>query len=294
MPPKTIEDRMTVRHALRYVERALQEAGIEEASIEAQWILADLLGTKRFEVFLQGSRRLTPAETKTLAGILKRRTRREPLAYILGRVDFRGHAIEVSDAVLIPRPETEELVDRALEVLKNTKRPALVLEPCTGSGCISIALALEGGPLSRIIALDISPEAIAMARKNALINAVSHKIDFLLADIQDLPLKNRQTFDIIVSNPPYVPYSEITSLAPEVRDFEPPEALSGGDDGLHHIRTIIRHAATLLKPGGYLVLEIGAGQYHGAEQAALQTLSFHSIQSYKDISGMDRILLAKK
>ncbi len=287
---------MTVQGALAFLRRALVEAGIDksEAEAEAQWILADLLGMKRFEVFLHGGRLLSPTQRQRLEEILRRRRRREPLAHILGTADFRGHIIRVSPHVLIPRPETEVLVDAALDMLRETERPALVLEPCTGSGCISIALAAEGGEGLKIIALDISEAALSLARGNARAAGVEEKIRFLRADIRRLPLKVPGRFDMIISNPPYVPSGQIPGLAPEVRDHEPAMALDGGPGGLDFIAEIIRSAPAILGPGGHILIEIGAGQAEEVSALASAEGALGDIEIKKDLSGMERIFSARK
>ncbi len=287
------EKKITLRQALSLTESSLARAGIEGAVTEAEWILEEILGLKRFELYLEAGRRLTQEERERLGDIIRRRVRREPLAHILGAVDFRGQRIGVSGDVLIPRPETEVLVEEALGVLKKEGGPWLVLEPCTGSGCVSVALGAEYGDI-RIIALDISMAALDIAQKNARACGVKEKIDFLRADINCPPLKERPVFDMIISNPPYVPSGVIGGLAPEVRDYEPAIALDGGPTGLDCVKGIIRVSAALLRPGGHLLLEFGVGQGNEIMEFSKRTQAFESIEIKKDLSGMERILVARR
>ncbi len=273
-------------------ESALVEAGTEEARIEAQWIVAEALGMKRFELFIHPHRRLTEKERARLDEIIERRKGREPLAYITGFTDFRGHIIKVTKAVLIPRPETELLVDEALRILEKGNGPQRVLEPCTGSGCICVALASEFEAIC-IVAVDISPHAIALAGENARCNNVADKICFLCGDLL-LPVKKEETFDLIVANPPYIQDLDMKTLAPEIRLYEPALALYGGLDGLDYITGLIRGSAPLLKPGGSLLLEIGMGQAEEAEELTRSLGLFENIQTKKDLSGIERIFSATK
>ncbi len=290
------EKGLTVKRALHLVSEALVEAGIEksEAEAESQWILAAVLGMKRFEVFLHGGSVLAPSKKERLDEIVRRRQRREPLAHILGAVDFRGHHIRVTPDVLIPRPETEVLVDAALEILGREEGPKLMLEPCTGSGCISIALGAEGGEGLRIVALDISERALALAQENARAAGVEEKIRFLRADIMALPLREPGPFGMIISNPPYVRSSDMAGLAPEVREYEPAIALDGGTSGMDCIRRLVEVAPRLLRPGGHLLLEIGAGQAEEVSALACAAGALEDIVIKKDLSGMERIFSARK
>ncbi len=282
----------TVEEALAAVRAALEGAGIDEAPVEAEWILAHVLGVRRLEVFLQGKRPLTTDERQEVDEIVRRRQGREPLAYILGSVDFRGHLIKVTGDVLIPRPETEVLVEEALRILEGPGRPPLVIEPRTGSGCIGVAIAaeLEG---ARLVALDISQSALAVARENARASGVEDRVLFARGDLL-LPIRGTPAPDMIISNPPYVPHGEIPALSPEIRDFEPIRALDGGPDGLDCIRRLITEAAALLRPDGVLLLEIGDTQGEEVMGLARATGFYEEIRIKKDLSGMERIFFARK
>jgi len=283
---------MTVREALKLTEKKLLEARTEEAPVEARWILAEVLGVKMFEVFMSPLRELTRCETKKLSEIIERRARREPLAYILGYSDFRGLKIKVKEGILIPRPETELLVDEALMVMNKGRGTQRVIEPCTGSGCVSVALAREFEKV-HIIAIDISAEALELAHDNAIINGVDKKISFLRTDLL-LPFKRHAAFDLIAANPPYIPCHDIKTLAPEIRLYEPVIALDGGSDGLDCIKEIINSSAGLLKQGGSLLLEIGMGQSGEVTELARATGLFDNVRLIKDLSGIERIFSAQK
>jgi len=286
------KDNITVRAAINLAEGELTEAGTGEAGIEAEWIVADVLGMKRFELFLNPIQRLNKEELKRLNEILERRKEREPLAYITGFTDFRGFIIKVSKAVLIPRPETEILVDEALSILNKGVGEQRVLEPCTGSGCISVAIAGEVRAVN-VAAVDISAEAIKVARENAARNNVADKINFLQGDLLR-PFKDGAAFDLIVSNPPYIKTLDMEELAPEIRLYEPGLALYGGPDGLDYIKRLIRGSASLLKPGGSLLLELGMGQATEVAELAVSTGLYENIHTKKDLSRIDRIFSARK
>lgn len=292
---KTVEqhESLTIEEALRLTEAALSEADTEEASVEARWIVAEVLGIKMFELFMNPRKELTETERSRLGEIVRRRERREPLAYITGLTDFRGHLIKVSEAVLIPRPETELIVDEALSILAKGTGRQMVLEPCTGSGCIAVALSAECEAIKKIVAIEIDPSALAIARENALRNNVANKIDFLLGDLLE-PVKKTPLFDLIVANPPYIPRSDMEGLAPEVRLYEPYLALCGGLDGMDFIKRLIQGSAELLRPGGSLLLELGIRQALETEELARADGCFEAIGTKKDLSGIERIFSARR
>jgi len=286
-------ENFTVGAALKTTESALFKAGITEAAVEAQWILVEVLGVKRFELFLRPKTALSVHNQERLNEILRRRAQREPLAYIIGHTDFRGHRIRVTRHTLIPRPETELLVDEALSILRTGDDSTMnVLDVCTGSGCISVALGAESKRLS-ITALDISEKALAVAHHNAVGNNVADKIHFIRGDLF-YPIKNKNNFDLIVSNPPYIPENDMRGLQAEVRLYEPALALDGGPGGMDYIKRLIEDSPKLLRPGGSLLLEIGTAQAEKACKLALERGDFEAIHTKKDLSGIERIFLARK
>ena len=211
------------------------------------------------QLYLNFERTLTPAEEADFRELIKRRGQREPLQHILGSVSFCGYEITVNRHVLIPRPDTELLAARGWEYLSTINhQPSTSFDWGTGSGCIAIALACKI-PTLQVYATDSSAEALELAQRNAAANGVANRIQFLFGPgFSALPSGTK--FDLIISNPPYIPAAEIDLLQPEVRDYDPRPALDGGPDGLDHIRQIAAEAPLFLKPHGKVMLEFGDGQ----------------------------------
>jgi len=246
----------------------------------------------RMKLYLNFDRTLSATETDALRELVKRRGLREPLQHITGSTSFCGHEIAVNRHVLVPRPETELLAELGREFLAGAKLPApTVLDFCTGSGCIAIAIAAQC-PEARITATDISLEALALAQENARQNGVAERIGFLAGDgLGAVPEGVR--FDLMVSNPPYIPSAEIAGLDPEVRDFDPRLALDGGADGLDFYRRLAREAAAFLKSDGKLMVEFGDGQADAIKK--LLTDEKWIVEAVKeDYSHRARILVARR
>jgi len=220
--------------------------------------------------------------------LMDRRLMREPIAYITGEKEFYSKTYKVNSSVLIPRPETELLVDEALSI-SNQTHPSLILEIGTGSGCIAATLAALCKDV-KVVASDISQEALHIARENIAEHGLKDKILLINANLLDS--FNSQSFDIVVSNPPYVSESELLLLEPEVREFEPEIALRAGTDGLKHIKEIISESSRVLKNGGWCILEIGQGQ---SEQVAklFRQSGFTDVSTTKDLNDIDRVIKAK-
>jgi release factor glutamine methyltransferase len=230
----------------------------------------------------------TPDGVIRLAGFAERRLSGEPVARILGHKEFYGLDFALNAATLVPRPETELLVELALEALKGIEAP-LILDLGTGSGCVAIAI-LVHAPNARAIATDVSPEAIAAAEENAGRHLVSDRIEFRSGS-WCRPLRPDDRFDVIVSNPPYVETDIIEQLQPEVSDHDPRLALDGGEDGLVAYRLIAAGVPGRLKPGGPLMVEVGSEQ--GLEVGAiLSTAGFAGVDIRKDLAGLDRVVIA--
>ncbi len=247
---------MTVLEAIQKSTDFLGKKNVESPRLQTELLLAHLLKMPRMKLYLNFERGLTAAETDALRELVKRRGQREPLQHIIGSTSFCGYEIIVNRHVLVPRPETELLAELGWEFLLNFKsQTATCLDFCTGSGCIAIALVAKC-PNAKVVATDISVEALALARENAARGKVADKIDFLQGD-GFAPLANEAQFDLIVSNPPYIPSAEIETLEPEVRDFDPRLALDGGADGLEFYRLIASQAAAFLKPAGKIMVEFG-------------------------------------
>jgi release factor glutamine methyltransferase len=256
---------------LRGTERYLADRGVENARLNAEHLLAHALGLKRMELYLQFDRPLTESERAPLRDLVKRRGAREPLQHVLGTAEFHGRTFACDKRALVPRPETEQLVELALEMAKD--KPAVtILDIGTGSGVIALTIALELSSAT-LHATDLSPDALALAAENAARHALTDRIIFHQADL--LPPDDAR-FDLIIANLPYIPAEEIASLSPEVR-HDPASALDGGADGLDLIRRLIETAPDRLAPGGALLLEIGLGQAD-----AVNTLL--SARKFRDIS----------
>ena len=256
---------------LRGTERYLADRGVENPRLNAEHLLAHALGLKRMELYLQFDRPLTESERAPLRDLVKRRGAREPLQHVLGTAEFHGRTFACDKRALVPRPETEQLVELALEMAKD-KPPTTILDIGTGSGVIALTIALEL-PSATLHATDLSPDALALAAENAARQALT---DRLVVHQADLFPPDDARFDLIIANLPYIPAEEIASLSPEVR-HDPASALDGGADGLDLIRRLIETAPDRLAPGGALLLEIGLGQAD-----AVNTLL--SARKFRDIS----------
>jgi len=240
----------------------LTNKGVDSPRLQAELLLAYVLKLPRMKLYLNFERELAEAELTSIREMVRRRGQREPLQHITGSTSFCGFEIAVNRSVLVPRPETELLAELGWEFLKKRaetgKAVPTALDFGTGSGCISIALAVKCAT-AKVIALDASPEALAVARQNADRNGVGDRVEFIQSD-GFAALSSGSNFDLIVSNPPYIPSVEIESLQPEVRDFDPRVALDGGTDGLDFYRRLAAEAVTFITPNGRVMLEFGDGQ----------------------------------
>jgi len=279
----------TILPLLEWAQQYLTGRSFDEARLNAELLLARALGLKRLDLYLQFDRPLTAGELETFRTLFKRRLSHEPLQYVLGETEFMGFVLDVSPAVLIPRPETEELVEDALAWLRECGREeARILEIGTGSGNIAVALgALLPG--AHVTTVEVSAAAAEVARRNCLRNGVRN-VECLTADFGTMECPPA-AFDLVIANPPYVSAAELPGLEPEVRDFEPAEALTDGGDGLRFIRLIASRAGGLLVPGGGMFLEIGAGQETDA-RAIARDAGLTGVDVKKDFAGIGRILRA--
>jgi release factor glutamine methyltransferase len=277
---------LSVLETLRKLEAYLAKAGLERPKVEAEWLTAEVLGCKRLELFLQWDRPVEAAARERLREAARRRAVREPLQYIIGYQDFHDIRVAVGPGVLIPRPETEELVEGVLKRLGGVGEPRIV-DLGTGSGAIALALA-KALPAARILAVDASEAALRRARENADCNGLRERVSFRRGDwLSGLSLRA----DCIVSNPPYLTEDEWRSAAPEVRDFEPREALVAAEEGLADLRRIVEGARSCLEVGGLLALECGVA--HGRPLKALaEQVGYTAVQVEQDASGRDRFLFA--
>ncbi len=290
-------DAPTVRQALREATANLSDAGIESARLDAELLLAEALGLDRSMLYLHYEAPLDARAEERVYSLLARRVDGEPAAYITGRREFWSLDFLVTPAVLVPRPETEMLVEVAVGLFEVesqiSDRKFQILDLGTGSGAIAVALAKEIVG-SEIWATDISPGALEVACANARRHGVEAKIQFLHGDLFE-PVSDRgKIFDLIVSNPPYVRSDEIDALPRDVRDFEPRIALDGGADGLDFYRRIIPGALRYLSDGGFLVLEIGAEMGLEVARLFVQADGYASPRRYRDYAGRDRVVRARK
>ncbi|HMK39183.1 MAG TPA: peptide chain release factor N(5)-glutamine methyltransferase [Bacteroidota bacterium] len=277
----------TILPLLEWAEAYLREHGFEESRLNAELLLAHALGLPRLGLYLQFDRPLTAGELDLFRKLILRRMTHEPVQYILGETEFMGLTLEVTPAVLIPRPETEELVEEAVIWLKRSGRQeGSILEIGSGSGNIALALG-KFLPGARVTSLEISADALALARRNSARHGLRN-VEFIPGDVFALEFEGR-FFDALISNPPYVGADEFELLAPEVRDFEPRFATTDGEDGFRFIRRIIGLARRVLRPGGGMFMEIGYGQAPLAEAIARES-GLTEVGVRKDFAGIGRIL----
>lgn len=282
---------MTASQWLSKGESFLAERGVPEPRPSAEFLLAEALGTGRGTAVASGGRLLTDKQAFHFWEMVKARGKRRPIAHILGRQPFLGLDIEVTPDVLIPRPETEELVLECERLVKTLGAPSpKVVDLGTGSGCIAIALA-QLLPQAVVFATDISEKALKLAEKNALAHHVGQRVRFVREDLFSEKQNLRGWADLVVSNPPYIPSKEVDRLEPEVL-MEPRLALDGGKDGLDAIRAVAAASSRLLKSGGLLALEFGRGQ-GPAVSALLSDAGYKHVVLKKDAQGVERFAAAK-
>jgi release factor glutamine methyltransferase len=257
-----LEGSLTIAEALREASTALRVAGLTEPRREAGTLLSHALGRDQAFLITHADEVLTEAQLADFRACVERRAAGEPFQYIAGRQEFYGLEFEVGPAVLIPRPETELLVEEALSLLKGIEAP-LLCDVGTGSGCIAVTLLHERRD-ARGFALDVSAAALAFAARNAARHGVEQRLQLLVSDCFEALRddEHRETlFDLVASNPPYIAESDLDGLQREVREHEPRVALTPGGDGLSVIRRLVAEAPQFLKPGGHLLIEIGFGQH---------------------------------
>jgi release factor glutamine methyltransferase len=269
---------VTVGQAVEEAERRLAAAGVASSRVDAEWLVGKALAVTRTALYADPERELSADQGAELERLVARREAREPLAYVLGEWGFRRLTLKVDDRVLVPRPETEVVVERCLELLQGVARPA-VLDVGTGSGAIALAIADEH-PGARVRAIDVSPGALEVARANA--RSAGIEVDFAERDVRD---GLEGAYDLVVSNPPYVAADEIETLEPEVRDWEPRLATVGEE----HTEAIAAAAARVLVPGGHVVLEVADGRAAEVSEI-LRRLGYEDVRSGRDLTGRDRVV----
>lgn len=280
----------TIRDILISGARALRESDVESPRLEARLLLQHLLRRTDVELFSDMDRIVSSPLQRKYRRILLRRSGGEPLQYLTGRVEFYGLDLHVARGVLIPRPETEMLVEKAVDLCRG--RPVVIADIGTGSGCIAVALAVNL-PRARIVAIDKSPIALRIARRNARRYGVARRISFRRGNLLR-PLEMgmlHATIDLLIANPPYVPKGDIAKLQREVRR-EPRMALDGGRDGLTFVRKIIHDAPSCIVKGGAIILEIGAGQADAVHRIVRDCGQYESMEISKDFAGIERRVTA--
>ncbi|MDX6509159.1 MAG: release factor glutamine methyltransferase [Gaiellaceae bacterium] len=271
---------MTLAEALRAAAERLAARGVPDPQVDAEWLFAKALGCSRAELALARARELTPEEDEEAAALVVRRAAREPLAYVLGEWGFRRLTLRTDPRALVPRPETEVLVERCLELLAGQAAP-LVLDVGVGSGAIALALADEH-PGARVHGVDVSADALTLAEENARRTGLADRVVFELGEAATLP---PGPFDLVVSNPPYVEPGEVESLEPEVRDWEPRAALVGPDT----TEAVVSGAWHRLRPGGFLVLETHASAARDVAEL-LRAQGYEGRRITLDLAGRERVV----
>lgn len=290
-PKEAIHLPKTYNELYLYARTALKNAGVEAFTLEAR-LLASKAAGKTKEAFLRDLRLYTSNECEQrLESLLQRRLAGEPLAYITGDWEFYGLPMKVTQDVLIPRMDTEVLVDTAIKALTGRKMDARILDLCCGSGCIGVALAHEL-PAAHVLLVDISERALEVSRQNIRLNHVNRTAT-LRADALEKPPMSIGQFDLIVSNPPYIESMEILTLDSSVRDYEPLGALDGGEDGLMFYRAIIHNWITALRPGGLLMFEVGETQAP-VVRAMMREQDMRDVFSVQDTAGIERVVVGRR
>ena len=271
---------------INWAESYFKEKGFENPRIEIEWLLRSVLQCERLDLYLRFEEPLSKSQLSTLRNWIKRRILREPIQYITGVIDFYGREFFINEGALIPRPETERLIDIALSQLKNSTSPN-ILDVGTGSGCIATTLSLEI-PNANVLGVDISEEALDLAKKNKeklfAVNVSFEKIDIL----KEIPTDN---FDVMISNPPYITKEEINFLDKDVRNFEPIIALTDHKDGLTFYRRFADIALDVVKSGGWIILEVGQKSHPEKAKTIFNKMGFNNVKLINDYNGDNRILL---
>ena len=282
---------MEVVEALRKTQAFFAERGIDTARLDAELLLGHVLGLPRLSLYTSFDRPLDRGETDRFRELVRRRGRREPVAYLLGEREFYGRPFAVDRRVLIPRPDTETLVDRMLKAL-DEEEDGVVLDYGTGSGAIGLTLAAERQSL-RILAVDLSADALEVARGNAESLGVAGRIGFVHSDgFTRVPDRFRGSLRAVVANPPYIGDHERAGLMPDVRDFEPAAALFAGHDPLLHYRRLADETGAWLAEDGILAVEVGAGQ--ASEVSALLSEAWQDVSVTRDLGDVERVVTARR
>ena len=297
----TAGESWTILRMILWSAKYLTEKGVEAGRLDAEWLLSAALGVDRLQLYMQYDRPLSTEEREAFKPLLRRRASREPLQYIIGRTGFRQLELKTDPRVLIPRPETEVLVQEVLDWASAGPGSAgrvwdgmggRVWDMGTGTGAVALSLAAEG-TWTGVVATDVSPAALSVAADNAERHELSGLVEFREGSLFE-PLEEREQFDVIVSNPPYIADGERGALQPEIRDWEPPEALFAGEDGLDVIRQLVAGAPEHLSCGGLLALECGLGQAERIAADLNATGAFTAVRIRPDLTGRPRVVMAER
>lgn len=284
----------TIGALLDQAEGSLKKAGIEQPALEAAWLLEYVLELSPLMQRVRRERQMAESEWACMQALVARRANREPLQYVLGTQEFCGREFRVTPAVLIPRPESALLVEETVHRCKENPS-ATVVDVGTGSGCLAVSVA-AALPTARVLAIDVSPEALAVARINMVQYGVNGRIECFCGDLL-APLSeglSANQGDVILSNPPYIAEIDWMTLQPEVRCFEPRLALAGGRDGMDLYRRLLRQAPAYLKPGGVLLMEVGFGQADSVCRQAEESGWFRVYDVLRDEGGIDRVVCCER
>jgi release factor glutamine methyltransferase len=276
----------TIGRVLRWAAEDFGKRTSESPRLDAEVLLASALDSDRVRLVIESERVLEANELSLYRSLIERRRRGEPVAYILGRREFYGLDLVVDSRALVPRPDSEILVEVAIERTRARSQYGRALDLCTGSGCVAIAFA-KARPTWRVSGTDVSPEAVMLAAENVRRHGVAHSVATLAGDLFE-PVAGER-FELVTANPPYVPSAEIAGLAADIRDFEPHQALVGGPDGLDLVRAVIAAAPEHLVPGGVLALEVGFDQAERVT-ALFEQAGFGNLSRRRDYGGHERVV----
>lgn len=288
--PSTPDEPWTVRRVLEWTTTHLKKSGSDTPRLDAEILLAHARGCQRIQLYTQFDEPLSDAVRATMRGLVQRRAKAEPVAYLVGQREFFSLKFRVTHDVLIPRPDTETLVIEILDAAKMWSSPA-ILDLCTGSGCVAIATA-KNNLQAKVTAVDISSAAIEIARENAATHQVADRVEIIESNLFDaIPADTK--FNLIVGNPPYIPSAEIEQLEAEVANHEPRLALDGGPDGMDILRRIIEQAPRFAAPSGLLLLEFTPEQADALEQMTVAHGAYENVSIVKDLGHRARVLKAR-
>jgi release factor glutamine methyltransferase len=285
----------TIQKLLNWITEYLTNKGVDSPRLSAELLLSHVLGLSRIELYTNFDKIVTKEQRDKLHDLVERAGRHEPIAYLIGKTEFYSLELIITPDCMIPRPETELLVERAIEFLRNRSGTKFVCDLCTGCGCIAVAIA-KNVPVARIIATDISASALDVAAQNIEKYNLNEKITLLCGDLFEpiIPQLDVEKFDLIVCNPPYVSGTEFEKLSKSIKDYEPKLALYAGEDGLDVYRRIIEKVDDFLKPDAALMLEIGYSQGPAVRELLEKAGAFAEIKIEKDTGDNDRIAIARK